>query len=424
MVVQATVDQGGNLSTVAPLDPRQRVRFAGPAIRGYLYQFDHTILKVLNLRPGDVARVEGVEDVDLLGSSGSEAIQIKYLASSKYTSPKALREPILEMLRSFAGGREWHYVLHVHFSEGSPPESLSVAELKESLTKTSQTTGVTTEIFLEFEEDVLARFVAEFEIKTGESLDAQQHKAEAALAEALACSAEEARTFHYPLALKAIQQYAIQDDEQDRLVTREDFLSQVNIKDVLYDRWHREIVGEEAYRVAIAKRLKRVGLARNDRYRAILVDLSQTAVPDVARLAAALSRDFIGRNRLYSARPWSLILRGPVDRVRELKRTLLESSITFNDGFEEIWFSVAAFSQAPVLNTKGRGSSVIARASYSLRLITESRLQELAEADERFAVLLVLGEGVAVHSEVSREEPVIVRGIDLTEIVRILEEMQ
>ncbi len=60
-------------------------RSADATIKGYVYQFDDTIIRVLNCSNGQSILVEGIEDVDIEYGNTSEAIQCKYLPSKKYS---------------------------------------------------------------------------------------------------------------------------------------------------------------------------------------------------------------------------------------------------------------------------------------------------------------------------------------------------
>lgn len=404
---------------IAPLSPRQVSRSAGATIKGYVYQFDRTILEILDLGPGGSVRVEGVEDVDLLGSIDSSAIQIKYMAATKYTSPKTLRDPILEMLRSFAEGREWIYVLHVHFGEGTPPVALTLAELKECLTKRTRTTRATELLYAEFDQEVLEQFVSRLEIRVGDAFDVQQGHVFSAIASHVGCSTEDAKEIHYSIALQFVQSRAMAADEADRVVTRESLSAVLNLRDMLYERWHRETVGLDKYKKAAIRRLKGLGFGRSDRHRAVVVEVDNSSVSQVIDLAVELSEDFIGKRRLTTAKPWSIILRGDEDNVRQVKSGLIQAKIEFNDGYEDILFSPWSFMLPPLMNTK-KSSPIIDKASYSLRLVREPNFKLLADSGEKLAHLVVGGASQSWHGAASKDPPVQLRGLEINEIRNIL----
>jgi hypothetical protein len=59
-------------------------RSADSTIKGYFYQFDFTILQILNASDNDEITVEGIEDVDISNINETIAIQCKYYESTEY----------------------------------------------------------------------------------------------------------------------------------------------------------------------------------------------------------------------------------------------------------------------------------------------------------------------------------------------------
>ncbi|TFC19921.1 hypothetical protein [Cryobacterium sp. MDB2-10] len=404
----------------AILSPRQAARAAGPAIRGYVYQFDRTILEILNFSGDGCLRIEGVEDVDILDAAGASAIQIKYLAAAKYASPKTLRDPLLDMLRSFSEGFEWNYILHVYFGAGVPPVELSVDEIKDSLTKRIRATGESIRLYDGISDATIGRFVTRLEIRIGDSFEEQRQHVIQRIAGALGCTEEDARDLHYAIALRLIQERAMASSEINRMLSKQSLIDGMNVRDLLYGRWHRETIGSEAYGRAVARRLKTAGFGRVDRYRALLLEAAPEDVSRVADLAGELARDFGGKRRLTTAKPWTLVLRASDDVVHRVKTALIERGIAFNDGYESICFSPRIFEAPPLLNTKGQ-SAVIAKSSYVIRVLSESNFEQLVDREACVVSMIVATQWKSWHNRVSRESPVIVQGLSIVELTKVLE---
>ncbi len=76
-------------------------RAANATIKGYYYQFDTSILKVLELSANsDSITVEGIEDIDINTATENTAIQCKYLSKPQFTN-SSVRKPIMLMLEHF-----------------------------------------------------------------------------------------------------------------------------------------------------------------------------------------------------------------------------------------------------------------------------------------------------------------------------------
>jgi hypothetical protein len=404
----------------ALLSRRQAARAAGPAIRGYVYQFDRTILEILNFNGDGCVRIEGVEDVDILDAAGSSAIQVKYLEATKYTSPKTLRDPLLDTLRSFSEGHEWKYILHVYFGVGAPPLELSVAEVKDSLTKRIRATGESVCLYDGISDATIGRFVTRLEIRPGDSFEEQRQQVMLRIAGVLKCTEEDARDIHYGIALRLVQERAMASSEINRVLSRQSLVDGMNVRDLLYGRWHRETIGSEAYGRAVARRLKTAGFGKVDRSRAILLEVAPEDASRVAELAVELARDFGGKRRLTTAKPWTVILRTSDDVVHRIKTELIEGGIAFNDGCESICFSPRIFVAPPLLNTRGQ-SAVIAKSSYVLRVVSESNFEQLVDRESCVVSLIVATQCKPWHNRVSRDSPVVVQGLSIVELTQVLE---
>lgn len=74
------------------VDVLEAQREATATIRGYIYQFDASILAVLSTTAGNALTVEGVEDFDIHSSETDTYGQVKYYEAQKLTTqPCAMR---------------------------------------------------------------------------------------------------------------------------------------------------------------------------------------------------------------------------------------------------------------------------------------------------------------------------------------------
>lgn len=95
------------------------MRQANSAIKGFLYQFDKSLHEILSSGDGDIITLEGqIEDIDIISTAGTEAIQCKYHEGDDFTISK-VAEPILEMfchyIRENVIGKKTKYVLYAYF---------------------------------------------------------------------------------------------------------------------------------------------------------------------------------------------------------------------------------------------------------------------------------------------------------------------
>lgn len=93
-------------------------RSADYTIKGFLYQFNKTLLEILNSKDNSVIRVEGiVEDVEIVTPVLTTAIQCKYHEASEAFTPSSIFKPLLQMMYHFHtnGSVNIQYVLFAHF---------------------------------------------------------------------------------------------------------------------------------------------------------------------------------------------------------------------------------------------------------------------------------------------------------------------
>lgn len=88
-------------------------RTAGPAIRGYKYQFDKTIIELIRADRETIITIEGIEDYDRSSHDMSESVQIKYLEAQSF-SLALIRDAIIPMLANSVTNLDRRYKLYIH----------------------------------------------------------------------------------------------------------------------------------------------------------------------------------------------------------------------------------------------------------------------------------------------------------------------
>ena len=113
-------------------------RAADYTIKGFLYQFNKSILEVLNSPEGSTITVEGiVEDVEIATPSLIKAIQCKYHEASETFTVSSIFKPLLQMMHHFHAnpGANIRYVLFAHFPsvEETPKPKIGKTDLQNAL---------------------------------------------------------------------------------------------------------------------------------------------------------------------------------------------------------------------------------------------------------------------------------------------------
>ena len=325
-------------------------RSAHATIKGYFYQFDKTILEILEATaPNSSVVVEGIEDIDLTDGTDASLIQCKYYEGTEYVH-SVIKDAVIHMLRHFGSSgcqasQSLRYRVYGHYKSGQEklPARLELAFVKKHFLSYKEK-GVSHEVHNELgiDDTQLGSFLSLLDVDVrAPSYDDQQRRVRALLTGALpGCNSEDAEAFHYPRAINAIQNLAIQADPALRTISRTAFIAAVDKKDTVFSRWLLEKFGSHHY----AKSLRRKhfafpGTRIPKANRIFCLDMSDGL--DVARTVEMLRA--IGTrfsNKEHARTPDSdrfcpyVLLRGISDgETASLKNALYQSGAHVEDGY-------------------------------------------------------------------------------------------
>ncbi len=324
-------------------------RSATATIKGYFYQFDQTIVRLLEGSKHASVTVEGIEDIDLDDGNDSAFVQCKYYEGSEYNH-SVIKEAVIHMLRHFhaAGcpnGQVFKYRLYGHYKGG---QHKLVLPLTDDFLKANFLTYKQDKVEHKVHEELgitgpqLAAFRSLLDIEVNAlSYDAQQFRLRRLLElEIPGCSAIDAEVFYYPSAINVIQGLAIQADEAKRRITKERFLQEVDRKDVVFSVWLREKFGAAYYARSIRRKYFHFGRTKMPKASRFFV-IDMTGEYDVNKATQMLFRmaEFFSHKELVRTPPADrfcpyVLLRGltPAEVV-ELKKSLWRQGVIFNDGY-------------------------------------------------------------------------------------------
>ncbi|WP_281847634.1 DUF4297 family anti-phage-associated protein [Olleya namhaensis] len=231
-------------------------RSATDTIKGYFYQFDYSIAKILNLpKDSDEIVVEGIEDIDINSSTDETAIQCKYYAKTEYNH-SVISKPIRLMLDHFKSVKNGttpkiKYQLYGHYKSGQSKLTLpiSVNFLKENfLTYTSSKIKHEHHTKLGLSDADLQEFISSLKI----DINAKEYQLQltdiiSSLSTTFSCDTFDAEYYFYNNALNEIRKIAIEDNISNRKISKRDFIDKINKKKVLFNKWFLELKGLKNY---------------------------------------------------------------------------------------------------------------------------------------------------------------------------------
>lgn len=334
-------------------------RSANATIKGYFYQFDQTIVRLLEATKHGTITVEGVEDIDLYDRDQSTFVQCKYYEGTEYNH-SVVKEAVIHMLRHFhaagcPGEQVFRYRLHGHFRGGQHKLTLPLTDefLKENFltyTKDKKIHKVHEELTIT---DVqLAAFRALLDIDVNAlSYDDQRANVLKLLESGIPdCSTGDALTFFYPMAINIVQELAIEADEAKRKITKEQFLKAINRKEVVFNGWLQERLGREYFARMIRRKhfyFGKIKVPKASRF--FVIDMGdEYEVVKASRMLVRLGQFFSHKEHQRTTAsdrfcPYVLLRGVTREQLAELKASLLTQGVVFNDGYP---FRDAAFSPA------------------------------------------------------------------------------
>lgn len=224
-------------------------RTAVHTIKGYFYQFDYSILQVLQSKNDeDIITIEGIEDIDVFTADDDKAIQCKYYEKTEYNH-SVIKMAIIMMLRHFKENieKELTYNIYGHYLSGQEklPDKIDISFLKEKFLKYTRKNKVTGEIEtceehiqLSLTDNDLEQFLERLYINVNAPNFEEQNKIIIEkIKNVFSCDSIDAE-FFYNNALSLIRQLSVESDLKKRKISRRVFLEKINGKEELFNTWY------------------------------------------------------------------------------------------------------------------------------------------------------------------------------------------
>lgn len=237
-------------------------RSAVDTIRGYFYQFDLSILSVLQLAaPDDCIEIECTEDIDIRTATDVTATQCKYYAKTEYNHSvikDAVKHMVSHFGESLAGTKpKVLYSIKGHYLSGQEKldNKIDVDFLKKHfLTYTKKKITYYHHVDLGLSDADLEEFLKRLSIDVrAKEFDEQFREVIRTLQAIFGGTPFSAEYFYYNNALAVIRELSIRAAPADRSITRKTFLTRINTSTVLFNEWFVEKKGKRAHLAALRK---------------------------------------------------------------------------------------------------------------------------------------------------------------------------
>ncbi len=366
-------------------------RSAENTIAGYYYQFDKTILEILNQEtPTTIVKIEGIEDIDIENlEEETTYIQCKYHSKTRYV-PSQIKEPIQLLLKEYkkaidAGKTDLKFVLYAHFKENQEAlaEKLDGSKLKISelnFLKTDILSGKKdgNEYFvhdeLSLDDEALTDFIQSLEIDINAGDIDQQGKEviNQIKSNFNNCSNREAE-YYYNNALKIIFKLATKDLLEERQVTKGKFIKEIDTKKFLFNKWYAHLRGKKQYLKYIKWKLNKERVLSSNKYKFLFIGkefLSNANDVKFEDLAKNIIDEYFQVGKTFSAKSkvWTIVLECDATEFSEYKERLnLIGIVPWGKG-DISKFKKELFNRDPVINTTQNDR--ISKTAYDFKFTT------------------------------------------------------
>ncbi len=319
-------------------------REAVDTIRGYYYQFDFFLLQILEQEDENIkVTVEGIEDVDIEQEDNILAIQCKYYEGTEYNH-SVIAPAIRLMLKDYETRKKDNqfikYKLYGKYQGGCDklPASLTVEFIKKKFF-TYTTNGVKHKLYeeLALTDDELEMFLKNLEINImAPDFKEQEKKVLRALKSACNCNEFDAENFYYPRALGIVRELASQKQIEGRNVSKKEFLTLVDNKMALFDKWYFKYKGIDAY----CKKIRQQYFTKGNISpfeRIFTIEFNEKVTIDqwinlINKISSNWSK--LSKRDPNTFCPYIYIHNVPCEVLKAIKLQLIQNKIKFIDGYE------------------------------------------------------------------------------------------
>lgn len=350
-------------------------RSAENSIKGYYYQFDYSIIKVLELsNDDDTICIEGVEDVDITDENNVIFHQCKCYESEHYV-PSKIAPAIRQMLCHFAHNRTngYRYYFYGTFNSGQEKYlGLSLTFIKEKIC-TYKEKGVQHVLYneLTLNDNDLEEFINRLtiDVNAPSYLD-QEKRVIDIICSSFGCHSQEA-SLYYCNALYIIKQLATHPNEAERTISKSNFISNIKTIDFQFEMWLLHKSGVTKFANAIKKRYFSNGLNISPYNRFFIIECdNQTTTfemkPVILHIAEKYSKLSQRANPKFC--PFFCFYGLSENQLLNLKKSLYIDCIAFSDGYD---FRGADFNPSSIIKEPTKDHLTKLRIIDSIDLLDE-----------------------------------------------------
>lgn len=292
-------------------------RTATATIEGFNYQYNKSILEILNAKKGTKVMLEGlIEDIDIVDGDIITAIQCKYYESQKRITPSSIAKAVFDMLVTHIEKPNINFKLYIHIDGESEEKEVPFdVEFLNEILKTNDKNNIKKYFpnIYKFPEEIAILFnkrkleekdvekIKDYIQEKGDTIllfNKQEFINKFTLISALKNSdlkneiidiiidagnePIEVVNIIYPNFFQKVAEISSYDNPEKRNIIAEHFKQEIyNTKELIYTKWLAKLYDKEKYKKTLEKRLKD-RLKNNSSFRVITINVSNYSEFEIA----------------------------------------------------------------------------------------------------------------------------------------------
>ena len=357
-------------------------RSAEASIKGYLYQFLHTIKDIMNRADNDdICEIEGIEDFDINKGNEKELIQYKYHEEQKFVNSKVAK-PIGIMFNHFLNNKDsiYKYKLFIYLKNRLPTldkqKLIDILKLKGATDYFDTDKNVycweTKKHYYSENEKIIDSFSEKFEWENCQKYDLLEKDLIKLLSTNFSVSNDEAKFLYLSNAIKLISDISIKPDNE-RFITRNDFNNKLKSFDnIVYSSLILRNKNFTTLKSFYKKTKDALNLDKSGSN--YIIEYNNIERINSHQLIVELSKYFCYMGRSEDIRPITFIINCDFDDYRAFKKNIFKyiskqsELIKINDGYEDYSFNIDVFNEDR-LKTLNPGGNKYEKVSYNFKLV-------------------------------------------------------
>ncbi len=326
------------------------------AIKGFLYQFDKTLIEVLR-NPKTTIRFENRQDVDY----EEFVLQVKHKETQHYSSSK-VRKAVEKLIAFFLQDTTKKLCLYCHFKDKTPQDwILTLAELDSIIGKDAKK---------RYSRSIRGQFLVNFTIRFSEDFETQFKQTLSLIKSSFSLRDNETAVLYHSIFRSRLLDLTIglKPRRKVRFTDLKMFLDDAEVR--VFEGAYSKYVGEDKYVRLIKKTYFTIPTPNIENFERLFLVESGPAVGlgVLVKIAARLSSKFYKKGK--SPQPYITFRNLTEDRLRELKRTLFDAGIHFFDGthFDGDRFRLNELAGAPASSRE-----------FTLKMVSEHQTSMLVQ---------------------------------------------